>query len=388
MRSDLVPWTIRGIGLAFGVAIVYGVLQLASAAAGVLPSRLRIDPPRLGPRALRRLAPGSPSGRPRGDDPARVCRLLFVTVLGLAFVIAPAAIGQAERTIEALPPFIDQARAWARELPPSLSRSVRAVIDAAADIVTPRPAPAPLPGEVVEVGSTVAEGIISLVSLLTIVFFWLLENARIQRYVLAFLPAERRAGTRDAWNEVETRLGLWVRGQPTLMATMGVATGVVYALLGLPSALLLALIAGIAEAVPIIGPLIGAIPAVLSAATISPQLALVVAGIYVVIQFVEGSVLVPLVMLNTIGISPLLVLVSLLVGGAVGGLVGALLAVPVVATAEIILSRLQDRQNPVAQDIAGIDSPDDATTEELSRSLPSAGSSSGLGDARKDRAGG
>jgi len=262
------------------------------------------------------------------------------------------------------------------------------VIDAAADIVTPRPAPAPLPGEVVEVGSTVAEGIISLVSLLTIVFFWLLENARIQRYVLAFLPAERRAGTRDAWNEVETRLGLWVRGQLTLMATMGVATGVVYTLLGLPSALLLALIAGIAEAVPLIGPLIGAIPAVLSAATISPQLALVVAGIYVVIQFVEGSVLVPLVMRNTIGISPLLVLVSLLVGGAIGGLVGALRAVPVVATAEIILSRLQDRQNPVAQDIAGIDSPDDATTEELSRSLPSAGSSSGLGDARKDRAGG
>ena len=112
------------------------------------------------------------------------------------------------------------------------------------------------------------------------------------------------------------------------MASMGVATGIAYTLLGVPGALLLGLIAALTEAIPIVGPLLGAIPAVLVATTVSPELALIVAGVYIVIQLIEGSVLVPLVMRNTVGISPLLVLLSLLVGAAVGGLIGALLAVP------------------------------------------------------------
>src|SRR5215212_3119270 len=107
---------------------------------------------------------------------------------------------------------------------------------------------------------------------------------------------ERRAGARDAWNEIETRLGLWVRGQLILMASIGVATGTAYTILGLPGSLMLALIAAFTEAIPIVGPLLGAIPAVLVAATVSPELAVVVAGVYIVIQLIEGSVLVPLVM--------------------------------------------------------------------------------------------
>jgi predicted PurR-regulated permease PerM len=185
---------------------------------------------------------------------------------------------------------------------------------------------------------------------MTIVFLWLVERPRLQRYVLAFLPPNARGGARSVWNDVEIRLGLWVRGQLTLMATMGAMTGIVYSLLGVPGALLLALIAAITEAIPIIGPLLGAIPAVLVAATVSPELALIVAGLYVVIQFVEGNVLVPIVMRHAVGISPLLVLVSLLIGAAAGGFVGAFLAVPIAASLEIALQRLQAREEPVAQD--------------------------------------
>ena len=140
--------------------------------------------------------------------------------------------------------------------------------------------------------------------------------------------------------------------------------------------MLLGFIAALTEAIPIVGPLLGAIPAILVAATVSPQLALITAGIYVVIQLVEGSVLVPLVMRNTIGISPLLVLLSLLVGAAVGGLVGAFLAVPIAASLEIVLSRLQARETPVALDPAAIETPDDETRDALERSLPDASGSS------------
>jgi predicted PurR-regulated permease PerM len=109
------------------------------------------------------------------------------------------------------------------------------------------------------------------------------------------------------------------------------------------------------------------------ASTVSPELALIVAGVYIVIQLIEGSVLVPLVMRNTIGISPLLVMLSLLVGAAAGGLLGAQLAVPIVASAEIILSQLQAREKPVAQDPAAIETPDDETRGDHQRSLPDAG---------------
>ena len=114
-------------------------------------------------------------------------------------------------------------------------------------------------------------------------------------------------------------------------------------------------------------------PAILVAATVSPELALIVGGIYVVIQLIEGSVLVPLVMRNTIGLSPLLVLLSLLVGGAVGGLLGALLAVPITASLEIILTRTQAREVPVAQDPGAIGTPDEEARDEHERSLPDAG---------------
>jgi predicted PurR-regulated permease PerM len=266
----------------------------------------------------------------------------------------PKAISQGQQIATSLPAFFDSIRTSAATLrPPILSASVTGLVDSVASILTP-PGP-PDSTAVVTVGAAAAEAAVALATILTIVFFWLLEHARLQRYLLAFFPADRRGGARDAWNEIETRLGLWVRGQLILMGTMGVATGIAYTLLGLPGALLLGLIAAITEAIPIVGPLLGAIPAILVAATVSPQLALVVAGVYVVIQLVEGSVLVPLV--KNVGISPLFVLMSLLVGGAVGGIVGAFLAVPIAASIEIVLSRLQARETPVAQDASAIETP-------------------------------
>jgi hypothetical protein len=134
------------------------------------------------------------------------------------------------------------------------------------------------------------------------------------------------------------------------MGAIGLATGLACALLGVPAPLLLGLVAALTEAIPLVGPLLGAIPAVLLAATVSPELAVIVAGVYLVLQVIEGNVLVPIVMRNTIGISPFLVILSLLVGGTVGGFAGALLAVPVAATFELIVEGLQARERPVAQD--------------------------------------
>jgi predicted PurR-regulated permease PerM len=156
------------------------------------------------------------------------------------------------------------------------------------------------------------------------------------------------------------------------MATIGIGTSVAYTLLGVPAALLLGLIAAIAEAIPIVGPLLGAIPAILVAATVSPELALTVAGVYLVLQLVEGNVLVPLVMRNTIGISPFLVILSVLIGGAAGGFIGALLAVPIAAVGEVLIEGLQARETPVAQGPAS-----SATTEDESNAADAPDSGTG-----------
>jgi predicted PurR-regulated permease PerM len=149
------------------------------------------------------------------------------------------------------------------------------------------------------------------------------------------------------------------------MGTIGVLCGTAYLLLGVPSALLLGLIAAICESIPLVGPILGAIPAILAAATVSPELALLVVAVTAVIQVVENNVLVPVIMRNTIGLSPLIVTLSLLVGSAAGGIPGALVAVPVAAAIEVILGRLQDREVPVAQDPGAVETPDAESTEHL-----------------------
>jgi predicted PurR-regulated permease PerM len=376
MRQDLTPWTIRGMGLAIGVAIVVGLIGLAVAAGGVL---VLVFIAVLLASALEPIVGAMRARLPigRGATILVVYLTFFVTVIGLAFIVVPAAIAQGQEIITGLPVTLETIRSWSKTVEPAiLGDSITKLADSAAKVFTTPPAPNP--DQVVEVGTAAAEAAIALATLLTLVFFWLLEHARLQRYLLAYFPADSRAGARHIWNEVETRLGLWVRGQLTLMGTMGVATGTAYFLLGVPGALLLGLIAAIAEAIPIVGPLLGAIPAVLVASTVSPQLALIVAGVYIVIQLIEGSVLVPLVMRNTIGISPLLVMLSLLVGAAAGGLLGALLAVPIVASAEIILSQLQAREEPVAQDPAAIETPDDDMRDEYGQSLPDKAESVGV----------
>jgi predicted PurR-regulated permease PerM len=339
----------RGAGLAVGVGLVVALVALAAAASQVLILVFIAVILASGLQPFIAWIRGHLSIG-RGPTIILVYLVFLAIVVGMAVVVIPAAINQFERTVASLPPFLERAREWATTVRPvGLSKSLITLIDAATRTVQPAAA-APAAGQVVQVGLTLAETVTSVLTLLTVVYFWLTEHARLQRYILAFVPHDRRKRARNLWNAAETRLGMWVRGQLILMGSIGIAAATVYTVLGVPAALLLGLIAALAEAIPIVGPLLGAIPAVFIAATVSPQLGLEVAGAYLVLQLIEGNVLVPLVMRNTIGISPFLVILSVLVGGAAGGFVGALLAVPIVAAGEVLIEGLQDRDVPIAQD--------------------------------------
>jgi predicted PurR-regulated permease PerM len=372
VRTLLVGWTARGAGLALGVGLVWLVAMLLASSFEVLALAF------IAVLLAAGLEPFVGWVRSRLPVPRAPVILLvylafFALVVAFAVLVLPAAAAEAEDVVRRLPSFLDEVELWAATLQPqALERTVLALVAAARDVLR---LDAPEPEEVVQAGLTLAEALTAIAAVLTLVFFWLIGHARLQRYALAFVPIDRRSGVRLAWNEVEGRMGRWVRGQLVLMMVVGVLCGAAYFVLGVPSALLLGLIAGLCEAIPMVGPVLGAIPAVLFAATVSPELVLGVLAVTVLIQLAENNILVPIVMRNSIGLSPLIVTLSLLVGASAGGILGALVAVPIVAGIEVILGRLQDRDVPVGQDARPAESADDR--EALEQTLPDARGSAG-----------
>ena len=368
MRRESLSWAARGIGLAIGVGLVLVAAGLLVAARDVV---LLVFLAVLLGAALEPLVAmiRGWTGLGRGLSIVIVYAVFLAAVVGIAVFIVPAALVQLGAALARLPAFLEQVRAWGSNLRPSaLGDGISSLVDAVkAPFETSAP---PDPDSVLSASLVVGQVGASLITLLFLVFFWLTERPRLQRYALAFLPAGRRSGIRDAWNDVEARLGQWARGQLVLMAAIGIGTGIAYSLLGLPAALLLGLIAALTEIIPIVGPLLGAIPAVLIATTISPETVVLTVGIYLVLQLIEGNVLVPMIMRNRVGLSPFLVLVSLLVGGTVGGPLGAIVAIPLVAGVTVVLGRLQDRETPVPIDPAGAETSGAGTQAEPQQTPP------------------
>jgi predicted PurR-regulated permease PerM len=348
LRSEAWHWFIRGAGLAFGAALAVGIIYvlLVGAPVVVLVFVALLLASGLEP-LIDKIRNNSPIGR--GATLLLVYATFFAVVAAMLLLVVPSAIGQFGELGTKLRPILDDAREWARTVEPrSISVALVGLVDTAQQTLAPTTPDVPEPDELIALGLTFAEIVVTLISLLALVYFWLTERAHLQRFALALLPADKRAGAREAWNEIELRLGSWVRGQLILMGTVGIATTVAYFLIGLDGALLLGLIAAVAEAIPLVGPALGAVPALIVAAA-SGQLetVILVAVVYFIIQIVEGNVLVPLVMHNAIGIPPFLVFVTILAGAAVAGIPGALIGVPLVAALLVVVERLQARSNPV-----------------------------------------
>jgi predicted PurR-regulated permease PerM len=350
-RSELWHWAIRGSGLAIGALGVLLVAYLLQASLRVLVLVIislllaaALDP------LVESLRMRLPLSRVKVIGLVYVCLVALAVLLVLLMV--PAAIDELDALSSRLPTLISEAKDWAATVEPAAVGSTieRALVSLERTVLRGGTSAA-APEDVVQFGLTAADAAITVVTVLTMVFFWLISRETMQRFSLSLLPHDQRRSVRDAWNEIEHRLGYWFRGQLTLMAVIGVLTTVAYFVLGLENALLLGIFAGFAEVIPIVGPAIGALPALASAfVSGGPELALLVAAVYIVIQVLEGQILVPMIMRNAVGLPPFVVIVALLVGAAVAGLIGALLAVPVAAAIAVVLERAQARVVPVAMD--------------------------------------
>jgi hypothetical protein len=136
---------------------------------------------------------------------------------------------------------------------------------------------------------------------------------------------------------METKVGFYIAGQGVLCLVIGVMALVAYLLIGLPNALVLALVAGVLEAVPMIGPLLGAVPAALVALSLGPDKLIWVIVATVVIQQLENSLLVPRVMSRAVGVNPFVSLLAFFAFSSLLGFAGALMAIPMAAILQLLL---------------------------------------------------
>ena len=195
---------------------------------------------------------------------------------------------------------------------------------------------------------TVFNGIFNLVLVLVITFFMVVNKHHTSNFFHSLFPHRYSAYISLKSKQISTRIGEWVRGQMLLAIAMSVLTFVVFSLMGLNYALTLALLSGLAEFVPYLGPIITFGSAALIAFNQDPALVIWLIGAYAVIQFIEGNILVPLIVGRSVGLNPIVVIFSLLCGAALGAglggslglaLVGMILAVP---TANIISLFVED----------------------------------------------
>ncbi|MDP4009793.1 MAG: AI-2E family transporter [Candidatus Shapirobacteria bacterium] len=200
-----------------------------------------------------------------------------------------------------------------------------------------------LPGDIARTAFSVVADVVSTLIIFVVTFYMLLERKNLNKYGFSFLSSKVDAQIRKIFNLLEKKLGYWVHAEIILMTTIGVLSYIGFSLLGLKYAVPLAIIAGLLEVVPNVGPIIATALAALVGLTISPITALLAVGWGVLIQQLENHIIVPKVMKETVGISPLITIFLLITGAKLGGIVGAILAIPIYITIETIFTVLTDK---------------------------------------------
>lgn len=195
---------------------------------------------------------------------------------------------------------------------------------------------------VAKIAGSVAKFLVNLIIVLVFGFFIQLEKEHIIKWVVSFMPTKYRMYLHSKSEAMHTKIGQWARGELLLMLSIATLTFIALIILGMPYALTLAVLAGFCEFIPAVGPLIAAVPAVMIALSDKGLIyALIVAGVYYIIQWCENNLLVPLIMRRAVGLSPVAILFAMMVGisfpNTIHPLVGIMLAIPITTILALFL---------------------------------------------------
>jgi predicted PurR-regulated permease PerM len=183
----------------------------------------------------------------------------------------------------------------------------------------------------------VVGSLISLMVVLVISFYLLVDKDGIKRFLRSVMPTKYQSYALSLWSRIQKKMGHWLLGQVFLCFVVGVLVFIGLSVLGVRYALALAILAGALEIVPYIGPTISVIPAVIVGFLQAPIIGLLVLALYILVQQIENHVIVPQVMGRVVGLNPVVVILALLVGAKLAGALGALLAVPAAAALSVFI---------------------------------------------------
>jgi predicted PurR-regulated permease PerM len=295
-------------------------------------------------------------GLPQTAGVILVYLILLLLLTGFLLLLFPLISDQSRTIAAAMPDYYQNLREWVVRNPnPSLA-SLREFLPAG----LPNLVPVQLTGKEMMASAGQIAGYVTVLArviftatiILVLAFYWTLEGPRIIQSYLLLVPQNKRESISELITAMESKVGFYMIGQAFLCMAIGVMALVAYLLIGLPNAIVLALIAGVLEAVPMIGPLLGAIPAALVALSIAPGKLIWVIVATVVIQQLENSLLVPRIMRKTVGVNPFVTLLALFAFSTLFGLAGALMAIPIAAMIQLALNHFVFQQGTVEMGVS------------------------------------
>jgi predicted PurR-regulated permease PerM len=205
-------------------------------------------------------------------------------------------------------------------------------------------------GSFLGVVSSVFGGLMSFVLIVVLSFYFAVQDRGLEDFLRIVTPAQKQTYILNLWKRAQYKMGRWLQGQLLLSLIVGVFVYIGLLVLGVPYALLLAIVAMVFELIPVFGSILAAVPAVAVAFVDGgTTLALLVITLYVVVNQVQGNVIYPLVVQKVLGVAPLVVILAIIVGAQLGGFLGILIAVPIAAAIQEYVNDLQKSRNGVSE---------------------------------------
>jgi len=297
-------------------------------------------------------------GLPRIAGVILVYLLLLILLTGFLWLLFPVIFEQSSTLAREVPGYYQNVREWVVHNPSQLFMPLGQLLPVTLPSLNLNPVQ--LTGEEVVASAGQVLGYIILIAqvifiailILVLTLYWTLDGPRIIKTFLLLVPQDRRESISELISAMESKVGFYIAGQGILCLVIGLMALVAYMLIGLPNALVLALAAGVMEAVPMVGPLLGAVPAALVALSIGPDKLIWVIVATVVIQQLENSLLVPRIMRKAVGVNPFVTLLALFAFSSLFGLAGALMAIPIAAMIQLALNHFVFQQATVEMEVS------------------------------------
>ncbi|NTV36701.1 MAG: AI-2E family transporter [Anaerolineaceae bacterium] len=194
--------------------------------------------------------------------------------------------------------------------------------------------------QVFSIGNAFVNGVLTFAVLLLLTYYWSMESDNVIKALLNLFNARRRDNALNFIQTIQRKVGGYIQGLLLTSLIYGVASGITFAIIGLPYAFLLGLLSGVMNAIPLVGPIIGFAPAVLIALTTDPTRIIWLVIAFGVLQVLVNSVLYPRLMDQTVGVNPVVSLLAFAAFGSLFGIVGAVLAIPLAVVVQLVFDLL------------------------------------------------